>query len=131
MGLVAIGVTLFQVFIGLYKFIVKIRDDRVFASWHGTLGPVVWTILVVTASLGIFKVWGSKEGFTGTAAALLCCLLVFWLASLVLMFVPPKRGVRSGTSSSGLGSERTKLFDDDASAGASIASSINQKGMIS
>jgi hypothetical protein len=48
-GLVAILGTVFQVTVGLYKFIVKTRDDRIFAPWHGAVGPVVWTALVVGA----------------------------------------------------------------------------------
>lgn len=127
-GLIAIAATIFQVCIGLYKYIVRVRDDRVFASWHGALGPIIWTALVVAASLGIFKIWGSKPGYMGTAAALLCCLLVVWLATLVLMFLAPKRGTfRSSGGLSGVGStsERSKFDDDGASAGASVVSSIN------
>lgn len=128
-GLVAIAGTLFQVCVGLYKFIVRVRDDRVWAPWHGALGPVVWTALVVAAGLGIFKVWGSKPGFLGTAAALLCCLVVVWLATLVLMFLAPKRGgIRGSASGLGGGSERSKLDDDGASGATSMISSINQKG---
>jgi hypothetical protein len=111
--------------VGLYKFIVRVRDDRVWAPWHGAVGPVVWTALVVAAGLGIFKVWGSKAGFVGTAAALLCCLVIVWLTTLVLMFLAPKRGIRGGASGA---SERSKLDDDGASAGASMVSSINQRG---
>jgi len=73
MGLVAIAGTVFQVCIGLYKYIVKVRDDRVFATWHGTFGPVLWTLIVVTAALGILQGLGLQARLHGNhrCAALL------------------------------------------------------------
>jgi hypothetical protein len=80
--------------------------------------------LLAAAALGIYKVFGSKQAYIGTATALWIMLMFIWLASLVQMFVKasPKRGAGLPTNLDS--SVRTR--DDEEASLASLGSLNNR-----
>jgi hypothetical protein len=48
LGYVTLAGVVLQVLVGLYKYIVKTRDNARTATWHGKLGPLVWLVGIVT-----------------------------------------------------------------------------------
>lgn len=44
------------------------------------MGCFVWTFFVITAMLGIYRVWGEAGTFAGTAAAFICVAAGLWAA---------------------------------------------------
>jgi hypothetical protein len=68
-GYSVIAATLGQIMVGVYKYIVRTRDNAKFATWHGKAGPAIWAASLVVVALGVEIVWGSN-GYTGTAVGL-------------------------------------------------------------
>lgn len=52
LGYVSMVFLLGQMAAGLKKFVVKTRDDKNSASWHGVLGPLVYVFAMATSIAG-------------------------------------------------------------------------------
>ncbi|CAE7846156.1 unnamed protein product, partial [Symbiodinium sp. KB8] len=88
----AVVLALANAVVGQYKFIVKARDQRTVAKYHGHVGSMVYFFSLIAACLGIANTMldkskeASQHALGITAIVLICLLLV--LVMLELMCLP-------------------------------------------
>lgn len=85
MGRAAGTVLFLQACVGVRKYVLRTREDRGWAPWHGKLGAALWTVMALQVCLGIYRVWGENStGFEGIAALLICAMIALWASALCL-----------------------------------------------
>lgn len=90
-GLTTLVLAVLQTLVGLYKYVLKVRDGTKRFLFHGLFGPVVWLSGVVTVGSALYlRVWAATNS---RAEASIAWTLLSLLAASVLaeLFLGPRR----------------------------------------
>lgn len=85
LGYGAMALVLLQVVVGLYKYVVRTRDNLPVATWHGKLGPLAWTLGIANVALASYM-----EFYQGPAIVVIALVFALWLCGLVMLFTHPR-----------------------------------------
>jgi cytochrome b561 len=109
LGYITLLAVFAQCILGMYKMVLKARDDAATcAPWHGTVGPVIFLLGCVTACFGC-GIWFTDDdnNVTGQGAGLIVGILIVMVLVLVQLCACPAPST----------TEAGKKTDDSARAG--------------
>lgn len=103
LGYITLLAVLAQCILGMYKMVLKARDDAATcAPWHGTVGPLIFVLGCITASFGC-GIWFTDDNnaITGQGAGLIAGILIVALLVLVQLCVCPAASATNAAAATG------------------------------
>lgn len=88
-GYVVLAGAVFIGIVGIHKYIVRVRDGKITALWHGFAGPVVYLLAVSNVCVGTMMVI-KEYGSTGMAIAIMTVVCSVAVLVLVEVFFIPQ-----------------------------------------
>lgn len=104
LGYITLAGVLLQVFVGLFKFVLKARKPRSkWAQWHGIAGAITFTSGILAAIMACAFMWlgegaTTKQEAVGATAIVLLVLLLFVTAADLVLGPKPKESQQQQSS---------------------------------
>lgn len=89
-GYATMALVLLQVVVGLYKYVVRTRDNLPVATWHGKVGPFAWTLGLANIALAAYMEFYVGNNVLGSAIGVIALVLIVWLCGLIMLFTHPR-----------------------------------------